>query len=173
MTSQDGAGGPAAALLDELVARGLWLATAESLTGGGVGAALTDVPGASRAYAGGVVSYATRVKVDLLGVPEELVRREGVVSAACAEAMATGVRGLLATDVGLATTGVAGPDPQEGRPAGVVHVAVADRRGAVSRRLDLAGRTREEVRAETVRAALALTAERVAGIPRREVWEGG
>ena len=100
---------------ETLAGRGETLATAESLTGGQLSARLTDVPGASRCFVGGVVSYATRVKVSLLGVPAEVVEEYGVVSEECAAAMAHGVRDRLAATYGLATTGVAGPDSQEGQ----------------------------------------------------------
>lgn len=118
---------PAAAadVVRVLTGAGLTVATAESLTGGQVAAALTSVPGASAVYLGGVVAYATEVKVQVLGVPAEVVEQHGVISAECALAMARGVRRLLDADVGVATTGVAGPARQEGHPLGTVFVAVA------------------------------------------------
>ena len=112
-------------VLDSLAARGESLATAESLTGGLLAGLVTDVPGASRSFVGGVVSYATRVKVSVLDVPSEVVDRHGVVSEECAIAMARGVRRRLDATWGVATTGVAGPDSQEGRPVGTVWVAAA------------------------------------------------
>jgi nicotinamide-nucleotide amidase len=138
--------------------RGWTLATAESLTGGLVTAALTDVPGASAVVRGGVVSYAAEVKQDVLGVPEELVDRYGTVSRECAVAMAEGVRTLMGADWGLSTTGVAGPDPSEGHPVGTVHVAVAGEHGTTSRALHLCG-SRAQVRAATVARVLALLEE--------------
>src|SRR3954454_15537531 len=120
---------PAEQVVHTLRSRGVTLATAESLTGGGLGDAITSVPGASAVYAGGVITYATRVKVDLLGVPKDVVEQHGVVSSECAAAMAGRVRDLVGADVGVATTGVAGPDPQEGKPVGLVYVAVADQAG--------------------------------------------
>ena len=143
-----------------LAARGLTLATAESLTGGGVGALVTSVPGSSAVYVGGVVAYASRLKVELLGVPDDVVARDGVVSARCARAMAAGVRGAVGADVGLSTTGVAGPDPQEGKPAGLVYVAVADDAGEELRELRLDG-DRAAVRRATARAALELLRDRM------------
>ena len=140
--------------------QGLLLASAESLTGGGLGARVTSVPGASAAYVGGVVSYATEVKQRLLGVPEELVARHGVVSAACAEAMAAAVRGLLGADVGVSTTGVAGPDPQEDKPVGLVYVGYADHRGVVAVEHHLSG-DREAVRGAAATAALVLVRDRL------------
>jgi nicotinamide-nucleotide amidase len=106
------------AVAKQLVARGLTLAVAESLTGGLVASRLVDVPGASDWFRGGVVSYAPEVKFSVLGVPEG-----PVVSAATAVAMATGVRDLLGADVGLGVTGVAGPDSLDGEPPGTVHLA--------------------------------------------------
>ena len=150
----------AAAVLSRLAAERRTIATAESLTGGGVGAALTAVPGSSRAYVGGVVAYATRVKVELLDIPPALVEEHGVVSEQCARAMAQGVRRLLGADVGVATTGVAGPDRQEDQPAGRVFVAVADEAGDEVRGLLLPG-DRDAVRASAGEAALDLVARRI------------
>jgi PncC family amidohydrolase len=143
-----------------LVERRLTLATAESLTGGGVGALVTSVPGSSAAYVGGVVAYASRLKVELLEVPDDVVERFGVVSARCARAMAAGVRGVVGADMGLSTTGVAGPDPQEGKPAGLVYVAVADDTGEVVRELRLDG-DRAAVRRATAQAAMELLRDRM------------
>ena len=139
--------------------RGEVLGTAESLTGGLLSGAVTSVPGSSAAYAGGLVTYATPLKVRLLGVPGSVVAEHGVVSAECARAMAAGARERTGADWALATTGVAGPDRQEGHPAGTVHVGLAGPDGALeSRRLDLPG-DRAAVRAATVREALALLRE--------------
>lgn len=129
----------AEALLQLLTSRGETLATAESLTGGRLAARITGVPGASLVYVGGVVSYATDVKRSLLGVPDSVVATYGVVSPECARAMAAGVRDLLGATWALATTGVAGPDPQEGRPPGTVHLAVAGPAVVTARSLYLAG----------------------------------
>jgi PncC family amidohydrolase len=107
-------------VLDLLRARGLSLAVAESVTGGLVGARLTAIPGASDVLRGGLVAYASDLKFKLLGVPEG-----PVVSLAAAAAMAAGVRKLLQADVGLATTGVAGPAEQEGQPVGTVFLGLA------------------------------------------------
>lgn len=121
-----------ARLLELLTERRATVATAESLTGGQLAARLTAVPGASRCYVGGVVSYATEVKTAVLGVPEDLVSQHGVISAECALAMATGVRRLLHADYALSTTGVAGPDPQEGHPPGTVFVGIASPEGELA-----------------------------------------
>jgi nicotinamide-nucleotide amidase len=144
-------------VLGALAARDETLATAESLTGGLLSARLTDVPGASRSFVGGVVSYATRVKVATLGVPQELVERHGVVSEECAIAMARGVRDLLGATWGIATTGVAGPDPQEDRAVGTVWVAVVGPHVVVARVLGLDG-DRTTIRQATCVAVLELLA---------------
>ena len=149
----DSAGSLAAEVLGRLRDRSATLATAESLTGGGLAATLTDVPGASESFVGGVVSYATSVKTTLLGVSEDLVSEHGVISAECAEAMADGARRHLGATYALSTTGVAGPDPQEGYPPGTVYVAVAGPEGSEGRALTLSG-DRAEIRTATIRAAL-------------------
>jgi nicotinamide-nucleotide amidase len=115
------------------------VATAESLTGGRLAAALTAVPGASRSYVGGVVAYATSVKEVLLGVPEALVARHGVVSAECALAMARGAATVTGATWALATTGVAGPDRQEGHPPGTVHVGLVGPGVSTALALELVG----------------------------------
>lgn len=129
----------AAQLVAALLGRGQTVATAESLTGGLLAGFLTSVPGASEVFLGGVVSYSTDVKQELLGVPEDVVRQHGVVSAPCAEAMASGARDLVRTTYALSTTGVAGPDTQEGKPVGTVYVGVAGPEGVSSLPLDLDG----------------------------------
>ncbi len=151
-------------LVAALTAAGQTVATAESLTGGLLGGALTAVSGASSVYIGGVVSYATSAKEELLGVPADVLATDGAVSARCAEAMAHGVRRLLGTTYGLATTGVAGPDSQEGKPVGTVFVGVATPAGVASAALALDG-GRDEIREATVDAALRLLLDQV---PREE-----
>lgn len=162
MWSGEPDGTVAARVLEALAGRGETLATAESLTGGLLSARLTDVPGASRSFVGGVVSYATRVKVAVLGVTDELVAEHGVVSEECALAMARGVRERLDATWGLATTGVAGPDRQEGREVGTVWVALAGPRGAMAHLLDLAG-DRAAIRQAACVAVLELLARELEG----------
>jgi PncC family amidohydrolase len=118
---------------------------------------LTETPGSSSTYVGGVVAYATELKVSLLGVPESLVESHGVVSAECARAMAQGVRNLTGASFGVSTTGVAGPERQEGKPAGTVFVAVAgpDEESLVA--LELTG-SRFEIRDRTCAEALSALA---------------
>lgn len=146
----------AAEVLAALRGRGLTLATAESLTGGLVGAALTAVAGSSDVYRGGVVCYATDLKATLAHVPVDLLAQHGPVAPETAAALARGVAGVCGADVGVATTGVAGPSPQDGHPVGEVYVAVA-LGGAEPevRRLRLGG-GRDAIRGATVDAALAL-----------------
>ncbi|RYB92156.1 CinA family protein [Nocardioides oleivorans] len=144
-------------ILDSLARRGETVATAESLTGGLLAARLTDVPGASRSFVGGVVSYATRVKISALDVPASVVEQHGVVSEECAAAMATGVRRRLDATWGLATTGVAGPDPQDGQPVGTVWVAVAGPSSVETRLLALSG-DRAAIREATCAEVLSVLA---------------
>ena len=131
------------------------VAVAESLTAGLVGAALTDVPGSSAVFRGGVQVYATDLKASLAGVPEPVLTEHGAVSEQTAQAMATGVRERLGATYGLALTGVAGPDPQEDKPAGTLHVAVAGPAGVRVRTVRLPG-DRARVRLLAVTAALDL-----------------
>lgn len=133
--------------------RGETVATAESLTGGRVCAALVDVPGASTVVRGGVVAYAADLKTGLLGVPADLVAERGTVDADVAAAMALGVRDRLGATWGVSTTGVAGPGPSEGKPQGTVHVAVAGPDGVSGELLALPG-DRDAVRSSTVLASL-------------------
>lgn len=145
----------AATLQDELLGRSQVLATAESLTGGRLGDAMSAVPGASDTYLGGVISYATEVKHRVLGVREETIERDGVVSARCAEEMAAGVRELVGADWAVSTTGVAGPTRQEDKPVGLVFIGVAGPSGVLSRRFDFDGQ-RAEIREKAVRSAIDL-----------------
>ncbi|WP_270887659.1 CinA family protein [Pedococcus sp. 5OH_020] len=136
----------------------LTVATAESLTGGLLCAALTDVPGASTVVRGAVVAYATEVKSSVLGVDAQVLRSGGAVQGVVATQMATGAARALGSDLGVATTGVAGPDPQDGQPVGTVFVAVSLAGRREVRRLRLAG-SRAQIRSATVQAALGLVAE--------------
>jgi nicotinamide-nucleotide amidase len=135
--------------------RGATLATAESLTGGLLAVRMTSVPGSSASYVGGVVTYATELKMSLLDVPREVVEGPGVVSAECAEAMARGAREIASSTYAVATTGVAGPERQEGKPVGTVYVGVAGPRGAQAYELDLDGE-REEIQAAACEQAVSL-----------------
>lgn len=149
----------------DLVARlkeiGATLATAESLTGGQVAARVTGVPGSSAVYAGGVVSYMTEVKVSVLGVAPATVEEHGVVSAQCAREMADGVRRLLGTTYAVSTTGVAGPDRQEGKPVGTVFVGLAGPGGVESLAFNFEG-DRATIQQASVAAALSALADMIA-----------
>ena len=134
------------------------MAVAESLTGGLVAAALTDIPGASVVVRGGVLAYATDVKAHVLGVNEVLLAQVGAVDADVAEQMASGVRSLMGATYGLATTGVAGPDRVDGKPVGTVYVAVVGPGSSRVKALSLSG-DRGDIRADSVLAALTLLAE--------------
>jgi nicotinamide-nucleotide amidase len=149
---------PTALVIAELTRRGLRIAVAESLTGGLVTAELTRIPGASLAVSGGVVAYDTAVKASVLGVDRALLAREGAVHPEVARQMATGVAAALAVDgrpadIGVATTGVAGPDGQDGHEPGTVFVGIAAFGEVEAVELALAG-DRREVRSATVRAAI-------------------
>ncbi len=140
---------------------GWTLATAESCTGGLVAHAITEVSGSSGYFLGGFVTYANEVKRDQLGVPEEVLAAHGAVSAQVARAMAEGARSRLGTNVGVAITGIAGPDggtPE--KPVGLTYVAVADPQGVDVRRHLWTG-DRAANKQDSARAALELLLERV------------
>lgn len=161
---------PAADVVRLLTVKGQTLAVAESLTGGLVAAEITTVPGASRAFRGSVTAYATELKHELLGVDATLLSERGAVDPQVAAQMAAGVRKALGADWGLATTGVAGPDPQDGKPVGTVFVAVdgpfgpgsGSASGGKVEALRLNG-SRAEIRMESVRSVLALLLAELAG----------
>ncbi len=132
------------------------LATAESLTGGGIGSAITAVPGASAVYAGGIISYTNQVKHELLGVPQQMLEELGAVSAPVAKAMAEGAMSALKADAAVSVTGLAGPDADAfGHSVGTVFIGYADRRGAFAQEYHFDG-SRQEIRQQTIDAALRL-----------------
>lgn len=131
------------------------VSVAESLTGGLLAARLTNVPGSSTYFIGGLVCYHTRIKVVQLGVPAALISKFGVVSREVAVVMAENVRQQFRTEIGIATTGAAGPDPLPPAPAGQAYVALASNRPTECRELNLSG-TRSEIRDKVTRAALGL-----------------
>ncbi|MFD5876961.1 CinA family protein [Streptomyces sp. NPDC060322] len=146
----------AARVLLRLQERGETLAVAESLTGGLVAAELTSVPGASRAFRGSVTAYATSLKRDVLGVDGALLAECGAVDPAVARSMAAGVRRVLGADWGISTTGVAGPESQDGKPVGTVFIAVSGPGGVQNvAELRLNG-GRADIRKESVRSLLEL-----------------
>ena len=148
----------AAVLISRLTSRGETLAVAESLTGGLLAATLVDVPGASAAFRGGLVVYATDLKATLAGVDADLLAARGPVDPDVAAALAEGARARCGATWGLSTTGVAGPTEQDGNPVGTAYVGAAGPGGTHVRRLALSG-TRAEIRIATVRSALGLLAE--------------
>ncbi|MDT0393001.1 CinA family protein [Streptomyces dubilierae] len=153
-----------------LTVRGETLAVAESLTGGLVAADITSVPGASKVFRGSVTAYATELKQELLNVDATLLAARGAVDPQVAAQMAAGVRKALGADWGIATTGVAGPDPQDGQAVGTVFVAVdgpfapdsGSAGGGKVEGLRLNG-DRAEIRRESVRSVLALLLTELAG----------
>ena len=141
--------------------KGKTLATAESCTGGMIGAALTAVPGASKVYKGGIISYWSDVKQELLGVDPEDLKNLGPVSAQVAGSMADGARKALHTDYGISVTGLAGPDGDEfGKPVGTVFVGLSTRSKTVARQFRFYG-DREDIRNQAARAALEFILEEI------------
>lgn len=144
--------------------QGLTLAAAESCTGGLIAKRLTDIPGASAVFCGGVVSYTNEVKHALLGVPQELLEEYGAVSAPVAQAMAEGVRRITGADLGVSVTGVAGPDKDDrGNEVGTVFIALAHTGGTEVRQLDL-GRGRQRIRTLSASHVLNMIRHHVAGM---------
>ena len=155
-------------LVHLLADAGLTAATCESLTGGLVGATITSIPGASAVFRGGLITYASDLKAALAGVDAQWIAEHGVVNDTTARQMATGCAHTCQADLGLACTGVAGPDRQDGQRPGTVHIAVAHDAQVFTRQLSLSGE-REAVRLGTVSALLEFTChvirEKIKGIP--------
>lgn len=150
-----------AKLVKGLQDQGLTLALAESLTGGALTATFVEIPGVSAVLRGGACTYATDAKASVLGVSGARLTETGPVDGVVAAQMASGACRLFGADVALSTTGVAGPGPSDGKDAGTVWIAIAGALGAEERLLHLEGE-RDQVRAATIRAALALLGEYVA-----------
>ena len=143
-------------LVDILKAQGLTCATAESCTGGGIGSAITSVPGSSEVYAGGVVSYSNAVKHNVLGVSQESLDRHGAVSSEVAGEMAEGVRRLLKVDLAVSVTGIAGPGGGSAeKPVGLVWFGVSSALGTRTEKAIFAG-DRARVREQAVTHALGM-----------------
>lgn len=139
--------------------KGKTLVTAESLTGGGIGAALTAIPGSSEVYKGGIICYTNWVKQNVLGVPAEILKTHGAVSRQTAVQMVSGVRKLLQADVAVSVTGLAGPGGDEfGNPVGTVFIGYEDCRLSKVIAFHFTG-SREEIRTQTIEAALRLILE--------------
>ncbi len=140
---------------------GKTLSTAESCTGGGIGAALTAISGSSAVYKGGVISYCNELKHRILGVPMDVLDKFGAVSAPVAEAMAKGARAVCQTDVAVSVTGLAGPSGDEfGNPVGTVFIGYSDENKTLARHFVFPG-DREDVRNQAILAALDLILENV------------
>jgi nicotinamide-nucleotide amidase len=152
----------AAAIHGLLLARGETAATAESLTGGLVGAALTETPGASATYRGGLIVYATELKATLAGVAESLLAERGAVDPDVAAALATGARTRLGATWGLGLTGVAGPDRQDSQPVGTLHIGVAGPVGEPAVTSVVLSGDRRQIRLGAVEAALTVLHRAVA-----------
>lgn len=136
--------------------KGKTLVTAESCTGGGIGAVLTSVPGSSEVYKGGVVSYTNWVKENILGIDREVLEQYGAVSSPVAQAMAAGVRKLLQADVAVSVTGLAGPGGDDfGNPVGTVFIGYCDKNKLLAREYHFSG-SREQVRNQAIQATLEL-----------------
>ncbi|WP_181234180.1 CinA family nicotinamide mononucleotide deamidase-related protein [Enhygromyxa salina] len=149
-------------VVQRLIERGLTIATAESCTGGGVGQAITAIPGSSATFVGGVISYSNAVKIAQLGVPADILELHGAVSEPVARAMAEGARARLGSDIGVSTTGVAGPGGgSPDKPVGTVDVAVATAIGTTYKRLRLFGK-RDTIREATTQWALKLVFDQFA-----------
>ena len=139
--------------------QGKTLATAESCTGGGIGAVLTSVPGSSAVYKGGIISYTNEIKARLLCVPEQVLLEKGAVSKETAEAMAAGVRAAISADIAVSVTGLAGPGGDDfGNPVGTVYIGYCDNNTCCSREFHFVG-DREAVRTQSIREALTLLLE--------------
>ena len=136
--------------------QGKTLVTAESLTGGGIGAALTSVSGSSAVYKGGIISYTNAVKNRILGVPQEVLDQHGAVSEPVAKAMAEGARLLLEADISVSVTGLAGPGGDEyGNPVGTVFIGYSDADFTEVKHFLFCG-DRESIRKQTAEEALKL-----------------
>ncbi len=143
-------------LVQKLSEAGLTCATAESCTGGGVGSAITGVPGSSSVFWGGVISYDNSVKRDVLGVPQKVLEEKGAVSSECAAAMSMGVRRLMNTDIAVSVTGIAGPGGATAeKPVGLVWFGIASGNDVRTERCVFKG-DRSAVRAAAVDHALNL-----------------
>jgi len=153
--SETGLSGLAAKVLGAARAKGRMIATAESCTGGLVSAALTEIAGSSDVFERGFVTYSNAAKTDLLGVPQDLLKRHGAVSAPVAQAMADGALSRSRADIAVSITGVAGPGASENKPAGLVYFGLAQRgRDTETRECHFTGQDRSGVRHASVRTAL-------------------
>lgn len=149
-----------AAVYQRLVARGETIASAESLTGGALGTALTETPGSAKVYRGGVITYATDLKSAFLDVDPDLLAEHGPVHPEVARQMAEGIRSKADATWGISTTGVAGPGSTDDGPEGLVYIGLAGPHGSEAHELRLPP-GRDQVRATTIERALELLLERL------------
>lgn len=153
----------AAAVIQALCREGKTLSTAESCTGGGIGYALTAVPGSSAAYLGGVISYANGVKAQVLGVPGNVLKSHGAVSEQTARYMAQGVQSIVGSDLAVSVTGIAGPASDDtNKPVGLVYIGVCDGKEVQVHEHHFSG-DRSQVRTLTIHAALQHVMDRMKG----------
>ena len=148
-------------IITKLIEKNISIATAESCTGGSLGKIITSVPGASGIYGYGFITYANEAKEKILGVPHEILETVGAVSPETALFMAEGARRVGGSDIGISTTGIAGPGggtPE--KPVGLVYIAIADKNGSEYRKLNLSG-DRDEVRRKTCEEAFKIVTERL------------
>ncbi|MBR7146442.1 MAG: nicotinamide-nucleotide amidohydrolase family protein [Oscillospiraceae bacterium] len=151
---------PERELFSLLLERGLTLSAAESCTGGLIAKRMTDLPGASKVFCGGVVSYWSEVKASVLGVPQAAIDEFGAVSEPVARAMAEGVRRITNSSLGVSVTGVAGPDADDrGNAVGTVYIAAADETETVCRLFSVGALSRGEIREKAADAAFILATE--------------
>ena len=170
MSGEEGPQAPVDALVQGLISRELSIATAESLTGGALCARLVDVPGASETVRGGVCTYHSDLKAQVLGVDLQRLAECGPVDSVVAQQMAQGAQRIFGAQFGVSTTGVAGPGPHDGHPAGTVIIACAHPGGVIVRELHLEG-GRGSIRRQSVDAAIDLALEVLELDSHREVDE--
>ena len=152
----------ATTVINQLSTAGKTLAVAESLTGGGLGATITEVAGSSEVFLGGITTYSDLSKTKLLEVPKKLITKHTAVSEDVAKAMAEGARNLFKSDYAISTTGVAGPGKAYGKTAGTVWLAIASKKEVIAIELSISG-DRATVRNATIESALA-TFSRILGL---------
>ncbi len=149
-----GSDSPASEILKELNKKGLRLSTAESLTGGLLASAFVDSPGASSVFVNGAVTYSNESKIKILGVKKQTLDMHGAVSGETAEQMAVGIKKISNADIGLSTTGIAGPDSDDdGKPVGLVYIGLCLKEKTIVKKLQLKG-SRTEIRLAAVASVL-------------------
>ena len=151
---------PEQSVIHALLKTGEKIATAESLTAGSLAATLANVPDSSQVFLGGIVSYSNEIKSELLNVDVEVLETQGAVCGDVAEAMAVGVRQRFNSQIGISTTGVAGPAPHQGKDVGTVFIGISSKRGTFSEEYKFDG-SRDQIRRATVAAALSLLAREI------------